>query len=38
MKASERVVARVIAEQARVWLITNRERELSEEERGEFLA
>lgn len=38
MKASERVVARVIAAQARVWLITNRERELSEEQRGEFLA
>lgn len=38
MKASERVVARVIAAQARVWLITNRQRELSEEQRGEFLA
>ena len=38
MKASERVVARAIAAQARVWLITNRERELSDEQRGEFLA
>jgi transmembrane sensor len=38
MNASERVVARAIAEQARVWLITNRERELSEEQRGDFLA
>ena len=38
MNASERVVARAVAEQARVWLITNRERELSDEQRGEFLA
>jgi transmembrane sensor len=38
MKASERVVARAIAEQARVWLITNREHELSDEQRAEFLA
>lgn len=38
MKASERVVARAIEAQARVWLITNRERELSDEQRGEFLA
>src|SRR5687767_7965449 len=38
MKPSERVVARAIAEQARMWLITNREPGLSEEQRGEFLA
>jgi transmembrane sensor len=38
MKASERVVTRVIEEQARAWLITNREQCPSDESRAEFLA
>ena len=38
MKASERVVTRVIEEQARAWLIANREQGLSPESRAEFLA
>jgi transmembrane sensor len=38
MKASERVVTRVIEEQARAWLISNREQNLSAEPRAEFLA
>jgi transmembrane sensor len=38
MKASERVVTRVIEEQARAWLISNRESGLSPESRAEFLA
>lgn len=37
MKASERVVTRVIEEQARAWLISNREPGLSPESRAEFL-
>src|SRR5687767_4068831 len=38
MKASERVVTRVIEEQARAWLISNRESGQSPESRAEFLA
>lgn len=38
MKASDQVVTRAIEEQARTWLIANREPGLSPESRGEFLA
>jgi len=38
MKASERVVTRVIEEQARAWLIANREPGFSPESRAEFLS
>lgn len=38
MNATERLVTRAIAEQARAWLIANREPSLSTEHRSEFLA
>ena len=38
MNASERAAAQAIAEQAKAWFITNREREPSAEQQREFLA